>query len=144
MKLKISNDDLADAFFEDSHVLGVVSSLKNYQFIWHINQQLGFTFRLNSELEIELRKKTRNYFFSIYEYQIPQTSLVYYIYHNQNNGEYLLPEFKHLDFIWMIKGEDFTLNELEALQKTIKMMPSVQFVVEMDQEKIKNKQHLIF
>ena len=86
MKLKISNDDLADSFFEDSHVLGVVSSLKNYQFIWHINQQLGFTFRLNSELEIELRKKTRNYFFSIYEYQIPQTSLVYYIYHNQNNG----------------------------------------------------------
>jgi hypothetical protein len=144
MKLKISNDDLADSFFEDSHVLGVVSSLKNYQFIWHINQQLGFTFRLNSELEIELRKKTRNYFFSIYEYQIPQTSLVYYIYHNQNNGEYLLPEFKHLDFIWMIKGEDFSLNELESLQKTIKMMPSVQFVIEMDQEKIKNKQHLIF
>jgi len=144
MKLKISNDDLADSFFEDSHVLGVVSSLKNYQFIWHINQQLGFTFRLNSELEIELRKKTRNYFFSIYEYQIPQTSLVYYIYHNQNNGEYLLPEFKHLDFIWMIKGEDFTLKELESLQKTIKMMPSVQFVVELDQEKIKNKQHLIF
>lgn len=144
MKLKISNDDLADSFFEDSHVLGVVSSLKNYQFIWHINQQLGFTFRLNSELEIELRKKTRNYFFSIYEYQIPQTSLVYYIYHNQNNGEYLLPEFKHLDFIWMIKGEDFSLKELESLQKTIKMMPSVQFVIEMDQEKIKNKQHLIF
>jgi hypothetical protein len=144
MKLKISNDDLADSFFEDSHVLGVVSSLKNYQFIWHINQQLGFTFRLNSELEIELRKKTRNYFFSIYEYQIPQTSLVYYIYHNQNNGEYLLPEFKHLDFIWMIKGEDFSLKELESLQKTIKIMPSVQFVVELDLEKIKNKQHLIF
>jgi hypothetical protein len=144
MKLKISNDDLADSFFEDSHVLGVVSSLKNFQFIWHINQQLGFTFRLNSELEIELRKKTRNYFFSIYEYQIPQTSLVYYIYHNQNNGEYLLPEFKHLDFIWIIKGEDFSLKELESLQKTIKMMPSVQFVVELDQEKIKNKQHLIF
>jgi hypothetical protein len=144
MKLKISNDDLADSFFEDSHVLGIVASLKNYQFIWHINQQLGFTFRLNSELEIELRKKTRNYFFSIYEYQIPQTSLVYYIYHNQNNGEYLLPEFKHLDFIWMIKGEDFSLNELDALQKTIKTIPSVQFVIEMDQEKIKNKQHLIF
>ena len=144
MKLKISNDDLADSFFEDSHVLGVVSSLKNYQFIWHINQQLGFTFRLNSELEIELRKKTRNYFFSIYEYQIPQTSLVYYIYHNQNNGEYLLPEFKHLDFIWMIKGEYFSFKELESLQKTIKMMPSVQFVIEMEQEKIKNKQHLIF
>ena len=144
MKLKIDNELLADEFFEDAHLFGIVASIKNYQFAWQVNQQLGCSFRLNSELEIELRKKTRNYFFSIYEYPIPQTSNAYYIYHNQNNGEYLLPEFKHLDFIWMIKGEDFSLKELESLQKTIKMMPSVQFVVEMDQEKIKNKQHLIF
>ena len=144
MKLKIDNELLADEFFEDAHLFGIVASIKNYQFAWQVNQQLGCSFRLNSELEIELRKKTRNYFFSIYEYPIPQTTNAYYIYHNQNSGEYLLPEFKHLDFIWMIKGEDFSLKELESLQKTIKMMPSVQFVVELDQEKIKNKQHLIF
>ncbi len=144
MKLKIDNELLADEFFEDAHLFGIVASIKNYQFAWQVNQQLGCSFRLNSELEIELRKKTRNYFFSIYEYPIPQTSNAYYIYHNQNNGEYLLPEFKHLDFLWLIKGEDISKAEIVALQQDIKQMPFIQFIYELSNEQIKHKQHLIF
>ena len=144
MKLKIDNDLLAEEFFENTHLLGIVAPVKNYQFIWHINQNLGYTFRLNSDLEIELRKKTRNYFFSIYEYQIPQTTIVHYLYHNQHMGEYLLPEFKHLDFLWMIKGDDISGIEVSDIQQMIKQLPVVQFVNEMTHEKIKHKQHLIF
>lgn len=144
MKLKINNDLLAEEFFENTHLLGIVAPVKNYQFIWHINQLLGYTFRLNSDLEIELRKKTRNYFFSIYEYQIPQTTIVHYLYHNQHMGEYLLPEFKHLDFLWMIKGDDISGIEVSEIQQMIKQLPIVQFVNEMTSEKIKHKQHLIF
>ncbi len=144
MKLKINNDLLAEEFFENTHLLGIVAPVKNYQFIWHINQHLGYTFRLNSDLEIELRKKTRNYFFSIYEYQIPQTTIVHYLYHNQHMGEYLLPEFKHLDFLWMIKGDDISGIEVSEIQQIIKQLPVVQFVNEMTSEKIKHKQHLIF
>ena len=144
MKLKIDNDLLAEEFFENTHLLGIVAPVKNYQFIWHINQNLGYTFRLNSEFEIELRKKTRSYFFSIYEYQIPQTTIVHYLYHNQHMGEYLLPEFKHLDFLWMIKGDDISGVEISDIQQMIKQLPVVQFVNEMTHEKIKHKQHLIF
>jgi hypothetical protein len=99
---------------------------------------------LNSDFEIELRKKTRSYFFSIYEYQIPQTTIVHYLYHNQHMGEYLLPEFKHLDFLWMIKGDDISGVEVGDIQQMIKQLPVVQFVNEMTHEKIKHKQHLIF
>jgi hypothetical protein len=144
MKLKIDNDLLAEEFFENTHLLGIVAPVKNYQFIWHINQSLGYTFRLNSDFEIELRKKTRSYFFSIYEYQIPQTTIVHYLYHNQHMGEYLLPEFKHLDFLWMIKGDDISGVEVSDIQQMIKQLPVVQFVNEMTHEKIKHKQHLIF
>jgi hypothetical protein len=144
MKLKIDNDLLAEEFFENTHLLGIVAPVKNYQFIWHINQSLGYTFRLNSDFEIELRKKTRSYFFSIYEYQIPQTTIVHYLYHNQHMGEYLLPEFKHLDFLWMIKGDDISGIEVSDIQQMIKQLPVVQFVNEMTHEKIKHKQHLIF
>jgi len=144
MKLKIDNDLLAEEFFENTHLLGIVAPVKNYQFIWHINQRLGYTFRLNSDFEIELRKKTRSYFFSIYEYQIPQTTIVHYLYHNQHMGEYLLPEFKHLDFLWMIKGDDISGIEVGDIQQMIKQLPVVQFVNEMTHEKIKHKQHLIF
>ena len=144
MKLKIDNETLAEEFFEYTHLLGIVAPVKDYQFIWHINERLGFKFRINNGLEIQLRKKERNYFFSIYEYAVPGCCLVHYLYHNQYDGEYLLPEFKHLDFLWLIKGEAVSIDELTVLRQSIKLLPAVQLVNEMKHEKIKNKQHLIF
>ncbi|MBC7536978.1 MAG: IPExxxVDY family protein [Ferruginibacter sp.] len=144
MKLKIDNETLAEEFFECTHLFGIVAPVKDYQFTWHINERLGFKFRINNGLEIQLRKKERNYFFSIYEYEVPGCCLVHYLYHNQYDGEYLLPEFKHLDFLWLVKGESVSIDELTLLQQSIKLLPSVQLVNEMTHEKIKNKQHLIF
>ncbi len=144
MKLKIDNDILIEEFFENTHLLGIVAPIKNYQFIWNINQFLGFHFQVNHNLEIVLVKKSRSYFFSIYEYQIPGSSLTHYLYNNQHDGEYLLPEFKHLDFLWLTKGDDVGKAEIMALQQSIKGISAVQLVTEMTNEKIKHKQHLLF
>ena len=118
--------------------------MKDYQFCWHLNQAMQIDFRINHDLEIALTRKKRNYFFSIYEYPEPAGSLVHYLYNNQFDGEYLLPEFKHLDFVWLIKGEFISSDELKALMQSIKSLTGVQLVSEMTNEKIRNKQHLIF
>jgi hypothetical protein len=144
MKLKIDNESIAQEFFEDSVLLGIVAPVKDYQLCWQLNQVLGFDFRINNDFEIQLTKKQRKYFFSIYEYTVPATTLTHYLYNNQFDGEYLLPEFKHLDFLWLIKGEGITTEEQKALLQSIKSLPGVQLVTEMTNEKIKNKQHLIF
>lgn len=144
MKLKIDNDALAEEFFEDSRLLGIVAPVKDYQFSWQLNQVLGFRFRINNGLEIKLTKRSRTYFFSVYEYQLPAVILCHYLYNNQCDGEYLLPEFKHLDFLWMIKGEPVEESELKYLTSSIRSLPGVQLVTEMTNEKIKHKQHLIF
>lgn len=144
MKLKIDNETLAREFFEDSILLGIVAPVKIYQMSWYLNQLLGFDFRINHDFEIQLSKKNRQYFFSIYEYPVPSTSLTHYLYNNQFDGEYLLPEFKHLDFLWLIKGEPVAAEELQHLIQSIKTLLGVQLVMEMTNEKIKNKQHLIF
>ncbi len=144
MKLKIDNETLAEEFFECTHLFGIVAPVKDYQFTFHINQKLGFKFRVNNGIEIQLRKKERNYFFSIYEYGVPGCTLTHYLYNNQYDGEYLLPEFKHLDFLWLVRGEEIDKEELNTLQQSIKLLPSVQLVNEMTNEKIRNKQHLIF
>ena len=143
MKLKIDNETLVEEFFECTRLLGIVAPVKDYQFSWLINQALGFKFRINNSLEIQLRKKERNYFFSIYEYEVPGCCMVHYLYNNQYDGEYLLPEFKHLDFLWLVKGEEMENEELGALQQSLRSLPGVQLVTEMTHEKIKNKQHLI-
>jgi hypothetical protein len=144
MKLKIDNESIAQEFFEDSVLLGIVAPVKNYQISWHLNQLLGFDFRINHGYEIQLTKKTRSYFFSIYEYKVPAVSLCHYLYNNQFDGEYLLPEFKHLDFLWLIKGDPVAPEELKGLIQSIRSLAGVQLVIEMTNEKIKNKQHLIF
>lgn len=144
MKLKIDNETLAQEFFEDAALLGIVAPIKDYQFCWQLNQILGVNFRVNNDYEIQLSKKQRKYFFSIYEYAVPSTCIVHYLYNNQFDGEYLLPEFKHLDFLWLIKGDILPAEELKALLQSIRSLPGVQLVNEMTNEKIKNKQHLIF
>ena len=144
MKLKIDNESIAQEFFEDSVLMGIVAPVKDYQFCWQLNQVLGFDFRINNDFEIQLTKKQRKYFFSIYEYKVPAITLTHYLYNNQFDGEYLLPEFKHLDFLWLIKGDPIDHEELKALIQSIKSLGGVQLITEMTNEKIKNKQHLIF
>lgn len=143
-KLKIDNDELAEEFFEDALLLGIVAPIKDYLFSWQLNQLLGLDFRVNNELEIQLKKTQRTYFFNIYEYAVPAISQTHYLYNNEHDGEYLLPEFKHLDFLWLIKGEPISAEDLKLLIQSIRTLPGVQLVTEMTNEKIKHKQHLIF
>jgi hypothetical protein len=101
-------------------------------------------FRINHEIEIQLEKKKRKYFFSIYEYNEPNGSRTHYLYNNQFDGEYLLPEFKHLDFLWLLKGDITNNEELLQLQKSVRAIAGVQLVMELTADKIKHKAHLIF
>jgi hypothetical protein len=143
-KLLLNNQDLTDDFFEDTRLLGVMAPIKDYQFCWQLNNSMGLDFRINNEIEIQLNKKNRQYFFSVYEFLEPTGSLGHYVYKNQFDGEYLLPEFKHLDFLWLMKGDvvpDETLNQVIT---SIRSIPGVQLVTELTNEKIRNKEHLVF
>lgn len=144
MKLKLDFDDLADEFFSDTRLIGIVVSLKDYQFCWHLNQLLRFDFRNNNEIEIQLNKKKRDYFFSVFEFREKNNSLVHYLYNNQFDGEYLLPEFKHLDFLWLLKGDPVEEDVLQSIMQAIRSINGVQLVMELTNENIRNKGHLIF
>jgi hypothetical protein len=143
-KLSINNQDLAEAFFEDTRLLGIMTTEKDYQFCWQLNNILGMDFRINHEVEIRLKKKKRDYFFSVFEYQEPLGSLSHYLYNNQFDGEYLLPEFRHLDFLWLMKDDIVDDSSLQQVIGSIRTIPTVQLVTELTNEKIRNKEHLVF
>ncbi|MBO9199826.1 MULTISPECIES: IPExxxVDY family protein [Niastella] len=144
MKLKLDLDDLANDFFEDTRLAGIVAPLKSYQFCWNLNHLLHFDFRINNDIEIQLQKKQRSYYFSVFEYREPVGSLVHYLYNNQYDGEYLLPEFRHLDFLWLMKGDTVPDAFFQQIIDSVKTINGVQLVMELTNEKIKNKGHLIF
>jgi hypothetical protein len=144
MKIKMDNSLMVEEFFDGTRLLGIVAPIKSYQFCWLLNQHLQIDFRINHDIEIQLEKKKRKYFFSIYEYNEPNSSRTHFLYINQFDGEYLLPEFKHLDFLWLLKG-DFTSNqELLQLQQSIKTISGLQLVLELTADKIRHKGHLVF
>ena len=144
MKLVLDPKDLTDGFFEETRLLGIMAPFKGHQFCWQLNNLLGIDFRVNNEIEIQLTKKKRNYFFAVYEYAEPSTAMVHYLYNNQHDGEYLLPEFKHLDYLWLMKGDVVAEASFEQLIQSLRSINGVQLVIELTNEKIKNKEHLVF
>lgn len=143
-KFVLDTKEITDFFFEETRLLGVMASLKDYHFCWLLNNYLGVDFRVNPEIEIQLLKKNRNYFFSVYEYKEPTGSLEHYIYNNRFDGEYLLPEFKHLDFLWLMKGDMVTDEQVQQKTESLRQLQEVQLILELTLEKIKNKEHLVF
>ncbi|WP_018615994.1 IPExxxVDY family protein [Segetibacter koreensis] len=143
MKLILDNDAIADDFFSDTRLIGIMAPVKNYQFCWQLNHLLGYNFRLNTEIDKQLRKKNRQYFFSVYQHE-ENSFLKYYLFHNHCDGEYLLPEFRHMDFLLLMKGDYVDDNKCSSIITVIKSIGCVQMVAELTNEKIKNKEHLVF
>ncbi|OIR05077.1 hypothetical protein GALL_128930 [mine drainage metagenome] len=143
-KLKLDIDLLNEDFFEDTRLLGITAPLKNFQFCWQLNNLIGFDFRLNTDIEIHLKKKDRSYYFNIYQSQEPNSFLIHYLYHNQCDGEYLLPEFKHMDFLWLMKGDLVDEEKCNWIKQAIKSINGVQLVAELTNEQIKTKGNMVF
>jgi hypothetical protein len=143
-KLTLDNRELTEMFFEDTRVLGIMAPVRDYQFCWQLNSATGLDFRVNHELEIKVIRKKRDYFFTIYEYNEPTRFLSHYVYNNQFDGEYLLPEFKHLDFLWLMKGDEVCDESLQETVQTIRSIQQVQLVTELAVNKITNKENLVF
>jgi hypothetical protein len=144
MKLKLDIDALNDDFFENTKLFGISTSVKNYKLCWQLNNLLGFNFRLNNEIEICLIKKKRKYYFSIYESKEKASILTHYLYHNQNDGEYLLPEFKHIDFLWLMKGDDVEEEKINYIRNSVNAIYGVQLFAELTNNKIINKGNMVF
>lgn len=144
MKLKLDLDELAEDFFRDTRLIGIVAPIKDYQLCWQLNQLLAIDFRNNNDIEIQLKRKKRDYYFAVFQYCEAGNSLVHYLYNNQFDGEYLLPEFRHLDFLYLLKGDVVADDYLQQLMDTIKKINGVQLVMELVHDKIRNKGHMIF
>lgn len=143
-KLILDKQQLTEDFFEDTRLLGIMAPVKDYQFCWHLNSNIGLNFRVNNDIEIKLTRKKRWYYFGVYEYCEPTRFLSHYVYNNQFDGEYLLPEFKHLDFLWLMKGDEVSDESLNDTIQIIKGINNVQLVTELASGQIKNKENLVF
>lgn len=142
MKLKLDDDRMSDHFFEDTRILGIACTLKNYLFCWHIEKLLQIDFRTAPDLQIPMEKNRRSYSFTVYEFFHPAMAKEHFLYSNKHDGECLLPELQHFDFIWLVRD---TFNDIEfftKLQLQLRSIAGVQLVIEVPHDKIKSRDNL--
>lgn len=144
LKLKLDQDQLVEDFFEDTWLAGIISQARDYQLCWQINKQLGYDFRVNNSLEINLTKQRRAFYFTVFEYQELTKSAAHYLYNNHCKAEFLLPELKHVDYIWLIKGNYYQDADVKHLVEQIRRVELIQLVSLLDMKDIRNKINLIF
>jgi hypothetical protein len=142
MKLRLDDDKMSDHFFEDTRILGIVCTLKNYHFCWHIEKSLQIDFQTAPDLQIGMEKNRRSYSFTVYEFLHPISAKEHFLYSNKHEGEFLLPELQHLDFIWLVRDSFQDELYFHQLQQQLRSIPGVQLVTEVAHEKIKSKDNL--
>ncbi len=135
---------MTERFYDETRLMGIVAPMKGYKFCWQINQLLNFDFRIVPELELSMNKKGRNYYFSIYMFNQPLSSVSHFLYCNHDDGEYLLPELRHFDYLWLVKFNRVDEEEMRLFINSLRTLPVLQMVSELSLEKIRNKENLFF
>lgn len=142
MKHRLDDESISDDFFEGTRILGIASTLKNYQFCWHVEKSMPIDFHTYADLQIAMEKNKRSYSFTVYEFKDPITHADHVLYSNKHDGEFLLPELQHLDFIWLIRDGFYHEEEFSDFQQKIRRLPGVQLITEIQIDKIKSRDNL--
>ncbi len=129
-------------FDYDFVLLGIVSLEKFHRLVWLINKQLGYQFVHSGEIEF-LEHDLAGSAFTKYEFADEINHLELTLFENRDDSNYLVPEMRTVDYFMMIKGAlDFL--DIKDLTTNLKPIDSIQLITEIDHQKLKSKQNLIF
>lgn len=142
-KLTIDNDQIAEEYFSDVQLLGIQCSMEPHSLVWLVNKRFLYNFRYQNGAEIIVSKKTRSFSYPVFQCRETSLQLTHYIYANQHDGEYLLPELRHFDYIWLLKGELSGIELSSLILEELKKIPEIQVVTFLSSEKIKHKTQLV-
>lgn len=107
-----------------------------------INKQLNINFFRIDELSIQT-KNSNPVYFSRYLHQINETETEFYLLSNKGTEGYLIPEMKKVDYFILIKNF-IDKDDLNYIIEGINKLPEVVVAAEVEPERLKSKENLIF
>jgi len=120
-------------YFEDYHLLGLVSNLKDYSLTFFINNLLELDLKKFGDLKPEPEGKQA---YSWYCHWRKGEPVSYYLIGNHHANGKLIPAQKHLDFFFLIKnGSEKRMSEIVGKLRAI---DKVTAVFQLDMAKIKD------
>ena len=124
-------------------LIAITCPLKDYQLCFHINRSTGLNLVKSEDYEL-LVSKNQSLFFTKYSYISSIEETEFYLIGNRGmEGGILIPEIKATDYFMLIRGfideEDF-----QALINELNLIKGVVVATEIDIEKLKSKENLVF
>jgi hypothetical protein len=116
-KLKLKID-----YFDEYHMLAIVSHLKDYRLAYHINQKLGSHLKKYDDLAIS-NGDVQNY--TWYCCHERENNMTVYLIGNSSKGSKLIPSRKEIDFFLLIKNAinaekvDLILKEIRSIRDVV-------------------------
>ena len=131
-------------YYYDFELLGVISAAKGYKLAWEINKNLSI--RLVKQPDHILTSKNQiavSYTYFSYETNAAMLKLFRNRPHEAESGKlFLVPEYPHLDYILMIRGEDQLSDR--PLQEVLRNIPSIELIAFIPLDALKSKDTFIF
>lgn len=135
-KLVLDMDAMQDDFFADTAMIGIVSAEPAYRFCWILNNYFDIEFRNYPEQNISVKKKDNTYYFPTYQHDVPNSNYKYLLYKLKSGKETLLPETKHLDYLWLVQTAR-PEHDAHLLYNQVKNIPEVQLAQLLATDQIK-------
>jgi len=128
----------------DFELVGIRSTAKGYRLAWQINAALGIHLIRQPDLTVGFKKGDEKKFsFYAHEARINRLKLFKNKPADSEQGKYfLVPEFPHYDFIFLIQMDDVTQHETIISQ--LRQIDSIELVSSIPLEGLKSKSNFIF
>lgn len=152
----------------DFVLIGISSHEKDYRFCWAINNKLKLELSKKESLEIKGKKQSTPSYFSFFTFNDKDQYKEYSVIANfsesksmalaeetlfttegksknsgQSENEFLVPELKQMNYLFVIHGE-FDDEEVEGFIQQIKEIDIVLTAMRIDPKSLRSKQNLIF
>jgi len=141
-KLVLDTSAMQDDFFAGTAMIGIGTAQQGYRFCWILNQYFDINFLRDPDQNLCLQKKDSQYYFPIYQYDLPNSSHKYLLYKLKNGNESLLPETRQLDYLWLIQTANPDEDALHIANE-LRNIPDVQLAQILSPDQLKNLNNLL-
>lgn len=127
----------------DFLLIAITCPLKDYRLCYYINKYTALNLEKKEDHETWMSNSTSLYF-TKYSYISEHTGTEFYLIGNKGiEAGYLLPELRGSDYFLMIK-EFIDDEDLKTIHKSLNSIPDIVVATEIDPEKLKSKENLVF
>ncbi len=127
----------------DFYIIGISSHENDYRLSWAINSQLQFKLSKTSDLNITSDKTGDINTFAVFSFTDENGLFRYDLISNRCHDGFLLPEYKNVDYFFLIHGEA-TQQETENLLIRLKQVEIITLAFSIDGLSSKSMEKLLF